>query len=243
MRFFCFYIIFVFFSLFGVAEETSSGVEMSKEERQESDFGSHEVDSQLGLSEGETVSKRIDCSKGVVFDARFSYFLPLASKLSNKIDQGGINYSVAVFFPVMKALNLWSALDYFDKKAEIEDISYATRITIMPVTLGLKYVAPYSMQVARNVYCRFYLGAGARYYFVTVKNEILSYSHTMHRNGFGWIVEMGSLFCITEHLVADIFTSFSKKNMSGASHLPSHSCCEDIEVGGWNFGGGLGIKF
>ncbi len=196
----------------------------------------------VGLEPQAPPKKTMNCSKGVVFDARFSYFLPLSGRLSETI-HGGINYSAAVFIPLEKALNLWGSVDYFDKKATRDDVDCSMRLTMLPVTLGLKFVFPYAAQYSHHVRYRFYIGAGAKYYFVTLKNQFLSYSHTMHRNGFGFAIEAGSLFCITEHLVLDLFTNFSEKRIKGAKNQPGHVQSRHLQVGGWNFGGGLGFKF
>lgn len=184
----------------------------------------------------------INYAEGVILDARFSYFLPRSKQVRETVG-GGIDYGVALHIPVVKGLNLWTAFDYFKESGKIPGTSYSSSLNIMPVTLGLKFAYPFGASGGECVYYRLYLGAGARYYMVNIKNKIPTYSTSVHSDSFGYIVELGSFISLTRHLALDVFTSFSGGTAKGSSKSHPNVKARSFEIGGWNFGGGLGWKF
>lgn len=177
------------------------------------------------------------CSDKIILEARASYFRPFSKTVRHLFHNGGVDYALEATFPVYRGLNIWGAVDYFSRSGTMLGINRSVHLTIVPITLGLKYI--YSF----NRYYGLYAGAGGKYYFVEAVNRVYPMYHTTHRNGFGGVVEIGNLICVTKHFVIDVFGSASFKAVDGPDHLPPNASSFRIDVGGWNVGGGLGYKF
>jgi outer membrane protein W len=177
------------------------------------------------------------CSNSVILEARVSYFRPFSKTLRKMFHNGGVDYALEVSAPVWKGLNIWGAVDYFSRHGKMIHFDASTRITIVPLTLGLKYI--YSV----NQYFGLYGGAGFKYFFVKAINRSTVLNRTIHRNGLGGVLELGTLFCITHHLILDVFGSASFKNFHGPKHHSTNVRPENLQVGGWNVGAGIGYKF
>jgi len=178
-----------------------------------------------------------DCSTRPILETRFSYFRPFSSTFRELFHNGGIDYTIESTIPVWRGLSVWGAVDYFSRSGSMIGINRSLHITIVPVTLGLKYI--YSF----NRYYGLYLGAAPKYYFVEMVNRVFPIDHTTHRNGLGGVVEAGNIICINKRIVVDIFASCSFKNIKGPDGLPPNMSSFSMQVGGWNIGGGLGYKF
>ena len=138
--------------------------------------------------------------------------------------------------PVWHGLNVWAGVDYFSKGGTVSGINRPAHLTMVPITLGLKYI------YYPNKYFGVYGGAAAKYYFVKMENKIYSMPKTTHVNGLGGVFEVGSLISL-HHFVVDVFGSCSLKRVHGPKHLPANASSFSFQVGGWNVGAGLGYKF
>ena len=171
----------------------------------------------------------------IIVEFRVSYFQPF-SKSFRKLTGEGVTYGLETTIPVWKGLNIWGEIDYFSKDGKMSGIDRTGHITLVPVTLGLKYVYYF------NRYYGLYGGAAGKYYFVEEVNRVFPMHKTSHRNGLGGVVEIGNLICFN-HFVIDIFSSWSFKKIKGPHHLPPNAESFSMQVGGWNIGAGLGYKF
>ncbi len=178
-----------------------------------------------------------DCTNTATLEARASYFRPFSKTFRELFRNGGIDYSLETTIPVWCGLNVWGAVDYFSRGGKMIGIDRSTRLTMVPITAGLKYV------YFCNRYYGVYAGAGTRYYFVELINRVYPIHRVTHRQGFGGIVEVGNLFCLNNSFLIDLFASCSFKSFHGLRHLPPNAESSRIDVGGWNVGGGLGYKF
>jgi hypothetical protein len=173
-----------------------------------------------------------------VVEARVSYFGFFSRKLRQMFDNGGANYTINVAIPVYCGWNIWGAVDYFTKHGNIIHLDASTRITIVPLTLGLKYF--YSFSPCIDVYG----GLGMRYFFVQTKNSASAspLSRRVNRSGLGGVLEVGALYHLTDCFVIDVFANASTKRLNGprtSGDVESNS----VQVGGWSIGAGLGYKF
>ncbi|HEY2811351.1 MAG TPA: hypothetical protein VGJ00_08195 [Rhabdochlamydiaceae bacterium] len=170
-----------------------------------------------------------------ILEFRASYFRPF-SKTFRKLTHGGVNYSLETTIPVWKRWNIWGGVDYFSKDGRMIGIDRSVHITIVPITLGLKYIYLF------NRYYGLYAGAAGKYYFVETINRVYPMYKTTHRYGLGSVIEVGNLICFKK-IVLDIFSSWSFKKVKGPHHLPPNATSFSMQVGGWNIGAGLGYKF
>ena len=181
-----------------------------------------------------TEKRYMNCNRAIL-EVRFSYFRPSSELLRKIYDNGGINYELTASLPVWRRLNIWEAVDYFSKDGRSLGGHQKTEIRIIPLTLGLKYI--YDIKKFS-----LYGGLGFRYFFVHVKNHSESVDRSISENGLGGVVEAGIMYQFLKHWVADVFGSYSFKELhthTSRDNVKTHS----LEVGGWNVGGGIGCKF
>lgn len=182
-----------------------------------------------------TVSEVFSSEQRIIVEAKFSYFLPSSQQFRDIYGAGGINYEISITAPVWKVVNVWAAADYFDKTGRSLKGNQTTYIQIIPATLGLKYIYP--------IDCfRVYGGAAMKYFHVHTVNNSSFVDHEINRNGLGGVAEVGGMFCY-KHLVIDLFTNYSYKKFSSSDSHHSNVQTNSLQIGGWNFGGGVGYKF
>ena len=81
-----------------------------------------------------------------------------------------------------------------------------------------------------------------KYFYVHTVNSSPYVDHEVNRNGLGGVAEIGGMFCY-KHFLIDLFTNYSYKRFSSGHAHKSGVETNSLQVGGWNFGGGIGYKF
>jgi len=191
-------------------------------------------------------SNQYSSPDGVILEFRPSYFCP-TSKVFRQIFHGGVNYQITGTFPVyhgenewLHGLDIWGAVDYFSKKGHSTGLHTKTSITIVPLTLGIKYFFP---SVGGDIPVNFYAAGGMKYFFVHTRNHSSHVKKTINVNGMGGVVEAGFITLFKEHLVFDVFASYSFKTLSGpSSHNPAVESTQ-LNISGFNVGLGIGYEF
>ena len=115
-----------------------------------------------------------------------------------------------------------------------------TKISILPVTLGVKYFFP---PMGRRVPINFYVASGMKYYFVHTHNDSSFVEQNIHAHGMGGMVEGGLIAVLKQHLVLDLFASGSFKTLKGPSKSPPTAEGTSLNVSSFNIGGGIGYKY
>ncbi len=167
-----------------------------------------------------------------------SYFSPQSETL-REIYGGGVNYHFTVSQEVYKNLDLWAGANYFDKNGHSLRSHQRTNINIIPVNLGLKYLFPVQF---KNVKVDFYLNGAFKYYFLYIHDNASFVKKHSSKNGFGVVFGGGSYVYLTKHLFLNFLIDYSFKEFHDFHHernTESHS----IDISGWDFGGGIGLKF
>ncbi|MBS0626588.1 MAG: hypothetical protein JSS09_00065 [Verrucomicrobia bacterium] len=186
-------------------------------------------------------------TNGVILEFRPSYFYPISSDFRKAFRDGGVNYQLTGTIPVYKGpnpwvqgINIWTAVDYFDKKTHSTALGDKLNIRIVPITLGSKYFFP---SLGQTVPINFYLAAGMKYYFVHTYNNSSYARNTINKNGLGGIVETGFIATIYHHLILDLFGSYSFKSFGAPSVSDTAIKGIGLNVSSINIGVGLGYKF
>lgn len=179
---------------------------------------------------------------------RISYYHPTSSELRKMFNSGGINYQLTGTIPICpnsqnlltRGTNLWTGVDYFSKTGHSIGFDEKTKITIIPITLGIKYFLPsFSCRLPGN----FYAGGGMKYYFLYTHNHSDTVRRYINRNGMGGVGEIGFITNIKNNLILDIFTSYSSKSFDAPSSSNPAVEGTDLNVSGFNIGAGIGYRF
>ena len=201
------------------------------------------------LSNMNLFSDTITCSNPdkTLLEFRVSYYYPNSSELRKIFNNGGINYQLTGTIPICpnfqgltRGVNLWTGVDYFSKTGHSIGFDEKAKITIIPITVGIKYFFPFfGCRLPGN----FYAAGGMKYYFLYTHNHSNKIRRNINRRGMGSIAEIGFITNIENNLIIDIFGSYSSKSF-GAPSI-SNPAIEGISlnVSGFNIGAGIGYKF
>ncbi|MCB0386391.1 MAG: hypothetical protein KDD43_13445, partial [Bdellovibrionales bacterium] len=141
--------------------------------------------------------------------------------------------------PFLKDLYLFGGFNYLDAEGHSLGGHDQTEIRIIPLSLGLKYM--YTAIEGSNP-LKLYLGAGFRYFFVRVKNDVSFVKSRVTKSGLGGVVEGGALYFINNVVFLNGFIDYSFRNL-GIINTKTGVSGKGVEVGGLSIGGGLGFQF
>ena len=179
----------------------------------------------------------------ITIEARFSYFWPEASEVRDVFGNGGVDYQLTGTVPFyqgenfgLRGLNFWWGIDYFNQNGRSIALNNKINIQAEPLTAGLKWIYPqYSV--------RPFIGAALKYYFVQTHNHNPFVKERVSVNAPGFAVEAGVQLFLAKYLMMDLFASYSYIHLGAPSINLSNIQSTSLDLGGLNFGGGLGTKF
>lgn len=185
---------------------------------------------------------------GTIVEFRSSYFSPHSSNFRKFFHNGGANYQLTASAPVCfqnesawaRGINLWAGVDYFSKTGKSSGFGEKTEIRLAPLTLGLKYFFPsFGCENPFN----FYAAGGMKYYFLRNRNHSHHVQRKINRSGMGGVLEVGCITLIQDHLILDLFTSYSFKTFRAPSSKDLSIKTSGLNVSGLNVGAGIGYQF
>ena len=162
-------------------------------------------------------------SNEVLFKLKGGYFYP-SDKDFRHIYGGGLKFGLEISTEVASNLELWIEAGYFAKNGKLSFTKETTRLQIVPVGGGMRYVWP----VRRLA---FYMGAGVLYH----RFREVSSLGTVDWGRPGLVVETGSSIRLTRRLIGDVFIRYSYCRMKPADF--------SFNIGGYDFGVGLAYEY
>ena len=169
-------------------------------------------------------------------DVKSGYFFFSDSKMRKIYDEGGWDIQISGTAPIWKCLQLYGSVEYFKRHGRALSTHEKTSIWEIPLSLGLKAVAPIGNKV------QYYAAVGPRYIFLHQDNYSQLVDRSINDNGLGGFVNTGFHFFPVRHWLIDIFGEYSFKRMHVHTH--KHNVyAQTIQVGGFAFGLGTGFGF
>lgn len=191
-------------------------------------------------------------------EVRGAYYRPSSKKLKQMYSQCLIDYQITFAKRVHNYCEVWGEFDWVKKKGtarhdDLYDVSRfkdRSRISIIPVSLGLKLIYP----IFRCV--DVYLGAGVSYSFLRIKNHSkdeysyafsdLPFKKLIHKQGVGGLFKAGLQFAMSDSTYLDFFADYylqkfhfsHREDRQGRSLFKHHLDCS-----GFKFGAGFGVYF
>jgi opacity protein-like surface antigen len=135
----------------------------------------------------------------------------------------GVTYNVDLGFKVGKSLEAFLHTDYFSKTGKLTYTKEETKLKIIPVELGARFL----IKVGNGCSLFPYIGAGAGYYMYKEENFI----GTVDDKKFGFFAEGGLRF----YLMSSFFIDAKVKNV--------FLKVDSLQLGGFAFMGAIGISF
>ena len=161
---------------------------------------------------------------GVRVEAKGSYFSSENSTFRD-IYGGTPKLGLEAGIEVAKDISVWAGVDYVHKTGKLTATPDETRVTLIPLGLGVRYEVPVGTKL------RFHVGAGVQEVLFKEDNVI----GTVNTNALGFIAAAGGVFRLTKAVGIDLFVSWSTCKMKNAGL--------EFKVGGLDAGGGIEIRF
>ncbi len=146
------------------------------------------------------------CARDVILEFKAAYFLPTNSLFRHIYDNGGALYGPELTVQLCEDKNWYGflSLDYFQKKGRSLGLCERTKVSLLPLGVGLKYFVPMWCDHAD-----FYLGLGFQPTYVRTKNHAECLTTKQSRWGFGGIAKVGTYWYLPHHFVIDLFVDYS----------------------------------
>lgn len=159
----------------------------------------------------------------VLFKLKGGYFYP-SDKDFRDIYGGGVMSGLEISTVAARNLELWIEAGYFAKTGELSFTKEVTRLKIIPVGGGVRYVFPPRRPAI-------YMGGGVLYY----RFREVSPLGTVDWGRPGVVVEMGSSIRLTGRFIADAFARYSHCRMKPADFM--------FNIGGYDLGVRLAYEY
>jgi len=178
------------------------------------------------------------CSDIVLVEAKAAYFHPTNRKICKIYSNGMGMYGAEATYLGWSCLYPWVSVDYMSRKGHSLGEHDPTRVTVVPLGFGLKFL--------QDIGCtRFYLGAGALYSHIRMRDHSPFVFRAPSRWQWGGIWKIGLLVHPMDWFSIDLFTNYSymkfdfHKRHEGEIRVIRH----DVDFSGWSFGGSIGMTF
>lgn len=183
------------------------------------------------------------CARDVTLEFKAAYFLPTDCVFKQIYNNGSALYGPEVTFQFCNNKNWYgfASVDYFQKKGNSIGLCDCTKVSLLPLGLGLKYFVPAFCDRAN-----FYLGLGFQPTHVRTENCVNGISTEQSRWGFGGIAKAGTYWYLPHNFVVDLFVdySFAKVGCKNNCKLSTEKMISrKADVSGAVFGIGLGYRF
>lgn len=176
-------------------------------------------------SKGEKVASEQEAERkrNISVKIGISYFNP-SEKRCKDVYGSGVMYKGEFSIGIWRDLSLWIGGGFFPKKGELFYTKEETKLQIIPIGMGVKYVF-----FKREV--NLYSGIGLKYYQLTETNPI----GDVNKGGVGFCGEIGAFVVLGEGLMIDLSVDYSYCKMTPATR--------SINVGGFEVEIGVGYRF
>ncbi len=169
-------------------------------------------------------------------EAKAGYFYPTDSEFRDIFSNGGGIYGVELSRDMWCGLHFWVSANYFSKSGSSIGEKDKTRVTLVPLAGGLKYLISCSC-------VDFYLGGGVvGTYFQTTNDSPFVFGR-VSKWGVGGQGKAGILWHICESLFIDFFADYTYMKLSFSNTRGGRLIRHDADVSGISAGGGIGFCF
>ena len=167
-------------------------------------------------------------------EAKASYFYPTGGAF-REVYSGGALYGLEFDCQAWKQLYVWADICYFTKTGHtVSDQDY-TRLTMVPISSGLKYI--YNKHRAQP-----YVGIGVETTYLQIHTNSQYLIRSNSNWGIGGIFKAGVFIVPYRSIVVDLYVDYSQMKVYMSSHNKS-VVVQSANLSGVSFGGGVGYRF
>lgn len=180
--------------------------------------------------------------RDVILEFKAAYFLPTNSDFRH-IYHGSALYGPELTVQLCNARNWYAfaSIDYFQKKGRSCGLGDCTKVSLLPLGIGLKYFIPTCYDKAD-----FYVGLGFQPEWVRTKDSSAFVVPKLSRWAFGGIAKTGMYCHLPCNFLIDLFVDYSFAWVPKGDNCKA--CTGSVvplraNVSGAVFGVGLGYRF
>lgn len=165
-------------------------------------------------------------------EIRAGYFYPTSGLLRKIYRTGGAEGELELSRTFCINYQVWGNVNLYTKTGHSRGLHDKTRITIVPISCGLKYIFDFK---PCPLY-RPYVGIGPSYSLIHIRNDSSFVKKRTNKHGFGFVVKSGIYFDLSCDFVLDLFADYYYQKI----HFHSSGT---KDIGGVRTGLGIGYKF
>jgi len=173
----------------------------------------------------------------VLVEGKAGYFYPTSHKFRKIYGNGNGIYGLEVSCQAWKGLYGWASGSYFTDWGRSVGEKNRTRVTLVPLAAGLKYL----FLVCSHL--DLYVGAGVLGTYLHTKDHSPFVIKSVSKWGVGGIWKAGALVEIYKRLFADVFLDYSYMKISFHNTHHGKLVRHTADVSGVSAGGGIGYRF
>jgi len=167
--------------------------------------------------------------------ARVAAYCPSSHLMRKIYTHCGAEYQLELSKCCWGPIYTWSNIGWFSKRGHSLGVKNETRINIMPLSWGLKYMCWLDDNASA------YIGLGAVYTILRIKDDTEFVRRHTNREAWGGVIKSGIRYAFTPCVFADFFVDYMYQNFHFKETDSSRS--DNINVGGFKVGIGLGTRF
>lgn len=188
------------------------------------------------LSANEEKKERFEKLTHPYFECKLGYFAFSGRTMREIYDQGGIDVQMSTTFPFGKKVHLYTSLEYLEKQGSSLFTHEPTKVFMLPFSFGIKAI----YELPHRIQC--YYSLGPKVFLIHQHNFTQHVNKKITDGGGGGFVNVGLNFFIYKNSFFDFFAEYSilwTKHQTNRPLVYERS----IQVGGYTFGGSVGVKF
>ena len=132
--------------------------------------------------------------------------------------------------------DFWLNVGYFRKRGGSLGLDQFTRIRIQPVSFGLNGVVPL------NYWMKINLGIGAHYAHVNIFDDSPFVDRHTRKSSWGCILKSSVIYDVTNCVYFSVFADYLFQRFKNHG-FENGVYKTNINIDGWKFGAGIGIKY
>jgi hypothetical protein len=172
-------------------------------------------------------------------EGRVAYFRPSSKKVQEIYGDGWADYQIEISKGFGENWRAWLGVSGFEKSGHSLGFHDKTKLSLIPVTLGAKYL------FCLDACTKLYVGAGICYSSLSIKDHSNYVHEHISKGRVGGLFQVGVYYVFTEHFFADIFVDYlyQRFDFSKSHDYSQYVERHDLNLSGFKVGGGIGIKF
>jgi len=163
-------------------------------------------------------------------EVRAGYFYPTSKTFRNIYENGGAEVEGEVAYSFNVNWMIWGNVNYFQRRGRSIGFQDKTTIYMVPISLGFKYRFQFNRPLLP------YLGGGATYTFLNIKNHSDFVKRNVTKSGFGFVVKAGIYIYLPRNFYLDPFIDYYYQRVNFHAK-------RNVDVGGLRIGSGFGYRF